>query len=263
MNRLPFWLTMLAALVSPALLATGHAADHPSARTFDANGVKISSFVQGHGMPVVVIHGWHYAASINMVLPGISAALAKDHQVIAMDVRGHGMSDKPANQGAYGPELAEDVVRLLDHLHIKKAHLVGYSMGGIIVANFLAKHPNRVLSGTLGGMGWLKTGGVAQFGFERIGKNDPNAKAVALCGRSLATLALTQEQIKSIRVPVTILVGDRDNLVKRLYLEPLKVVRKDWPVTEIEDANHITCIVRPQFRQEIVAWIKKNNPAEP
>jgi pimeloyl-ACP methyl ester carboxylesterase len=108
---------------------------------------------------------------------------------------------------AYGAELVEDVVRLLDHLEIKKAHIVGYSMGGVIAANFIAKHPDRVLSGALCGMGWLKAGGVAQQGFRQIGGNDQYAKAHAVCGRSLAKLALTQAELKSIRVPVAVLVG--------------------------------------------------------
>ena len=80
----------------------------------------------------------------------------------------------------------------------------------------------------------------------------------ALCGRSLAKLGLTEKQIKSIRVPVTVLVGDKDNFVKKLYVEPLQKVRKDWPVVEIKDANDITCILKRQFREEIAAWVRKN-----
>src|SRR5262249_5569543 len=153
-----------------------------------------------------------------------------------------GLSDKPTKEDTYGPELVEDVVRLLDHLKIKKAHLVGYSMGGIIAANFTVKHPDRVLSATLGGMGWLQQGGLGQFGFANLGKNNPKPDAAGICFRSLAKLALTESEIKSVKVPVTVLVGDQDDLVKKLYVEPLRKVRKDWPVVEIKDGNHITCI---------------------
>jgi len=229
-----------------------------AARTFDSNGVKIRYFVEGKGEPVVLIHGWLSSAGINWKLPGTSTLLAKDYQVIALDVRGHGLSDKPAKEEDYGPQLVEDIVRLLDHLKIKKAHIVGYSMGGIIAANFMVKHPDRVLSGTLGGMGWLKAGGAGQWGFAQIGKNDRNARALAVCGRSLAKLALTEEEIKSIRVPVTVLIGDKDDFINKLYVAPLREVRKDWAVIEIKDANHITCIFRPQFREEIASWLKKN-----
>jgi pimeloyl-ACP methyl ester carboxylesterase len=250
---------MVAALACPLLPGLARAADNPTVRTFDAKGVKIAYFVQGKGEPVVLIHGWLASAGMNWTLPGTSGVLARDFQVIALDVRGHGLSDKPTKEEAYGPELVEDIVRLLDHLKIKKAHIVGYSMGGIIAGNFIMKHPDRVLSGTLGGMGWLRAGGVGQFGFARTGRRDRNARAPAVCGRSLAKLALTPEQIKSIRVPVTVLVGDKDDLIKRLYVEPLQKVRKDWPVIEIKDANHISCIFKPQFREEIAAWLKKNS----
>jgi pimeloyl-ACP methyl ester carboxylesterase len=250
---------MFAALVCPALVDRAHAADNPLTQTFNSNGMKISYFVQGKGEPVVLIHGWLSSASVNWALPGTSALLAKEHQVIALDIRGHGLSDKPTKEDAYGPELVEDIVRLLDHLKIKKAHIVGYSMGGIIAGNFLVKHPDRVLSGTLGGMGWLKTGSGPQFVFSRIGKKDPNAKSQAVCGRSLAKLALTEAEIKSIRVPVAVLVGEKDDLIKRLYVEPLRQVQKNWPVIKIKDANHISCILKSQFRDELAAWLKKNS----
>jgi alpha/beta hydrolase fold len=259
MNRFPYLLTLLAFLACPTGFCCIYAADRPLVQTFDANGVKIAYFVQGKGEPVVLIHGWLSSAEINWTLPGTIALLAKDYQVIALDMRGHGLSDKPAKEEDYGPELVEDVVRLLNRLKIKKAHIVGYSMGGIIAANFIVKHPDRVRSGVLGGMGWLKAGGGAQWAFARIGKRNPNAEALAMCGRSLSKLALTEEGIKSIRVPVTILIGEKDNLMKRLYVEPLQKVRMDWPVIEIKDANHLSCILKRDFREEIAAWLNKNS----
>jgi pimeloyl-ACP methyl ester carboxylesterase len=249
---------MCVALISVENLGLARPAEIPTGQTFDANGVKIWYFVEGRGEPVVLIHGWLSSARINWVLPGTSPLLAKDYQVIALDMRGHGLSDKPTKEEAYGPELVEDIVRFLDHLKIEKAHIVGYSMGGIVAANFIAKHPDRVLSGTLGGMGWLKPGSAAQWGFEQIGKNDPNAKTATLCGRSLARLALTENELKAIRVPVTVLVGEKDDLIKKLYVEPLEKVRKDWPVVEIKGANHITCILKHHFQNEIAAWLGKN-----
>jgi pimeloyl-ACP methyl ester carboxylesterase len=240
--------TLAAGLTCLLIPCAGQAA----IQTFDANGVKLSYSVQGKGEPVVLIHGWLSSGWINWQLPGTTALLARDFQVIALDVRGHGQSDKPAKDDAYGPELVEDVVRLLDHLKIKKAHIVGYSMGGIITAKFLAKHADRALSGTLGGMGWLREGGAAQWGFAQMGKE---RSPIGLCARSLAKLVLTEAEIKSIRVPVTVLVGDKDGLIKKLYVEDLQRVRKDWPVIEIKDADHISCIFKKQFKDEIQKWL--------
>jgi pimeloyl-ACP methyl ester carboxylesterase len=134
------------------------ATDIPASHTLDVNGVKIHYFVAGKGEPVVLIHGLRSSAMMNWGLPGIFSPLAKDHQVIALDLRGHGQSDKPENEAAYGLEMVEDIARLMDHLHVQKAHILGYSMGGIVALKFLTKHPNRALSAVLGGMGWLKEG---------------------------------------------------------------------------------------------------------
>jgi pimeloyl-ACP methyl ester carboxylesterase len=248
MIRLRCLVTLLAVLVGQAFVARA-AADE----TFDSNGVKINYSVKGKGEPVILIHGFFSSGWINWDLPGVSALLARDHQVIWLDVPAHGRSDKPTKDEAYGPELVEHVLRLMDHLKIPKAHMVGYSMGGIITAKFLAKHPDRVLSGTLGGMGWLREGSLEQKAFADGGKD---GKPLGLCFKSLAKLALTEAEIKSIRIPVVVLFGDGD-IVKGIYTEPLKRVRKDWQVIEIKDADHISCIARPQFKEEIQKWLAK------
>src|SRR5262249_5072697 len=136
--------------------AAGFADDPGKGPTFDSNGVKIHYTVEGQGEPVVLIHGAFSSADLNWRLPGTVKALAAHDQVIALDVRGHGHSDKPAREEDYGVETAEDVIRLLDHLKIEKAHIVGYSMGGMIAMKVVTKHPDRARSLTLGGMGWFR-----------------------------------------------------------------------------------------------------------
>src|SRR5208282_1322320 len=99
------------------------------------------------------IHGFGANLDMQWVLPGVARALAKGHRVIAYDSRGHGKSGKPHDPKAYGVQMIEDPVRLLDHLKIKKAHVIGYSMGAMIAAKLLAAHPDRLLTVTLGGAG--------------------------------------------------------------------------------------------------------------
>src|SRR5262249_29372053 len=115
---------------------------------FDSNGVKIRYVTEGKGEPVVLIHGWMGDSSMwgrdqsgNTKLKGLEG-----FQVIALDCRGHGKSDKPHDLEKYGPEMAADVVRLLDHLKLEKAHLIGYSSGAFIAGKVAATHPERVLS---------------------------------------------------------------------------------------------------------------------
>jgi pimeloyl-ACP methyl ester carboxylesterase len=251
-QRSPQWIIFLCA-IPIALASRPSLAAKPATESFDSNGVKIAYSVQGKGEPVILIHGWLASGWLNWDFPGTTSLLAKDHRVITLDVPGHGASDKPTKDDAYGPELVEDVIRLMDHLKIEKAHIVGYSMGGIITAKLLVKYPQRTLSGTLGGMGWLREGSLEQKIFAAGGKD---SRPVGVCFRSLAKLALTEQEIKSIRVPVLVLFGDRDGL-KKGYLEPLRRVRKDWPVIEIKDADHITCILKSQFKEEIQKWLAK------
>src|SRR2546421_195046 len=59
----------------------------------------------------------------------------------------------PASLRAEAPEMTKDAVRLLDHLKIDKAHVVGYSMGGGIALQMAARYPERVRTATLGGAG--------------------------------------------------------------------------------------------------------------
>ena len=77
----------------------------------------------------------------NWKLPRVFQKLSKRYRVIALDNRGHGKSDKPYDPAQYGLELVDDVVRLMDHLGIAKAHVVGYSLGGFITLKLALRHP--------------------------------------------------------------------------------------------------------------------------
>jgi pimeloyl-ACP methyl ester carboxylesterase len=69
--------------------------------------------------------------------------------VIALDVRGFGRSSKFAEASRFGQLMVDDVVRLMDHLKIARAHLIGHSMGALIAANVAARYPDRVSTATL------------------------------------------------------------------------------------------------------------------
>ena len=121
-----------------------------TAEDFVSKGVKLRYVVEGQGPPVVLIHGLTLDVESQWADPGIIKALAQDYRVIALDCRGHGKSDKPHEAAAYGMEMVEDVCRLLDHLQIKKAHIIGYSLGGSIALKLLTSHPEHCSSAVLG-----------------------------------------------------------------------------------------------------------------
>lgn len=132
------------------LVGTVEAAD----QFFDSNGVKIRYIVAGSGEPIILIHP--FAASAEIWGPVVKD-LSQDYEVIAMDCRGHGKSEKPHDPKQYGIEMVNDVVRLMDHLGINKAIIIGYSMGGSIGMKMLTEHPDRIRMAVIGGsLGFTK-----------------------------------------------------------------------------------------------------------
>ena len=118
---------------------------------FDSNGVRIRYVEQGSGPPVVLLHGVSGDVDSSWVETGVLPNLASDYRVIAFDSRGNGKSDKPHDPQSYGLQMGQDVVRLLDHLHIARAHIVGHSMGAGTTAKLLTTNPDRFLTATLSG----------------------------------------------------------------------------------------------------------------
>jgi pimeloyl-ACP methyl ester carboxylesterase len=147
-----FGLLLVATAASPVL------AVQPKDGYFTAHdGVKIHCLEAGNkngpGAPIVLIHGYTGTALGNWFTNGIADALVGRHWVVAIDCRGHGKSDKPHDPAKYGPQMAQDVIELMDHLKIEKAHIGGYSMGGFITGQLLATHPERFVTATFGGSG--------------------------------------------------------------------------------------------------------------
>jgi len=128
------------------LLASSVSAQISQDKAFDSNGVQIRYVEQGDGPPVVMLHGYTGTLDRHFISNGVFATIAKDHRAIAMDLRGHGKSGKPHDPKAYGDELAQDVVRLLDHLKIQRAHIVGYSLGAILAGRLVSTNPDRLAS---------------------------------------------------------------------------------------------------------------------
>jgi len=149
MIRRTFLLVVFLTAAAPALVRAQPASADD--KFFNANGVKIRYVEAGRGDAVVLIHGFASSLDGTWRQNGVFDALAKDFHVVALDCRGHGKSDKPHDAASYGMQMVEDVARLLDRLNLRKAHIVGYSMGGAITGKFIAMHPDRVLTAVFGG----------------------------------------------------------------------------------------------------------------
>lgn len=108
------------------------------------NGAKFAYRVDGPENGPVVILSNSLMASMEM-WNGNMEALTDRFRVIRYDMRGHGHSE--VTPGPYSiDQLAKDLLALLDHLSVSKAHLVGLSLGGMVSQNVGANYPDRVLS---------------------------------------------------------------------------------------------------------------------
>lgn len=120
-----------------------------------SDGVKIHYLLAGtSGSWVVLVHGYSDNAERMWFRTGIAPALARSHRIVALDNRNHGQSDKPQPGGS---GRAQDVVELMDHLNIERAHIHGYSMGGGITGQLLAMIPQRFITAGFGGSGIAET----------------------------------------------------------------------------------------------------------
>lgn len=287
---------VLALLWLVACGARAGAEDKAVDQFFDSKGVKIRYQVTGKGEPLVLLHGFTASIEGQWELPGIRARLAKDFQVIALDNRGHGRSGKPHDPMQYGREMIGDVVRLMDHLKIPKAHVVGYSMGAFMTNCFLAQHPDRFITATLGGAGWKKPDhdplgtlnklaesleagqGISPLlellnpvgrpkptqqqldaiNFVVMASNDQ--KALAACVRGMADLSVTEAELRANKIPTLAIVGANDPL--KLTVDDLAKVMPDLKVYVIDGTDHITCFFHPKFVDELKTFIAAHSAAK-
>jgi pimeloyl-ACP methyl ester carboxylesterase len=157
-----------------------------------SDGVKIHYLTTGTtGSWVVLIHGYSDNAERMWFRTGIAPALAKRHRIVALDNRNHGKSDKPQPGGA---GRAQDVVELMDHLHIDKAHIHGYSMGGAMTAQLLAMIPQRFITAGLGGSGIQETDPKLRAQAEAMDAALPKAQ-----GEAAAAMARFRERVAQSR----------------------------------------------------------------
>jgi pimeloyl-ACP methyl ester carboxylesterase len=100
----------------------------------------------GKGEDVILTHG--LGSSLAFWFIRVLPAIARTHRVTVYDLRGHGHSSMPVS-GYTSTQMASDLVRLMDSLHIQSAHLVGHSYGGLVSLEFATEAPSRVRSLTI------------------------------------------------------------------------------------------------------------------
>ena len=208
-------------------------------RFFNSNGVSIAYIdvmpEEGHADPILLIHGFASSHAVNWVNTLWVKTLTKaGYRVIAFDNRGHGQSEKlyrPEDYDSY--RMAEDARRLLDHLGIERADVMGYSMGARITAHMALAAPERMRSALLGVLGIHLVDGVGlplgiadameapsldvltdpmQRMFRAFAEQTKSdLKALAACIRG-SRQSLTPGEVASITLPTLISVGTKDDV---------------------------------------------------
>ncbi|HZU72838.1 MAG TPA: alpha/beta hydrolase [Acidimicrobiales bacterium] len=240
-----------------------------------SDGAKVHWVSAGSGVPVVLIHGAGSRAE-RWFANGLAPTLARTNRVIVPDMRGHGESD--AADAASFEKMPSDVIEILDSLGVAKAHVGGYSMGGMITARLLATHPERFITAFFGGSGIRETPEWAERvppDREGAAPDEEAARAArAAGGISEGVPARSPEgaqrpgrpvldiDLTTIHFPVLAVNGEYD----RPYQKTHRLWRELSNFTNVVLAGkgHLSAIVEgympSDFESALVGFITANNP---
>jgi pimeloyl-ACP methyl ester carboxylesterase len=240
--------------------------------------VEINFLDEGAGDPILLIHGFASNIAANWVDPGWVRHLTREgFRVVALDNRGHGKSAKLYDPADYGtPEMAEDARRLLDHLGIPRADVMGYSMGARITAFLAMTHPERVRSAIFGGLGvnmvrpMAGTGPIAAAleapsmdavtnptartfrAFAESTKSD--LKALAACIRGSRD-PIAPEALRTLTCPVLVAVGSEDVIGGSAV--DLAAIIPGAEALVIEGRDHMKAVGDRSYKDGVAAFLRR------
>ncbi len=255
------------------------------------NGININYQTVGQGEPLVMVMGfasdqnnWRFQVPL----------FKKHYHVVTFDNRGVGKSDKPA--GPYTTRMmAEDAIGLMDHLGIKKAHILGVSMGGMIAQEIAINHPERVLKLVLGCTYACNDGGLSGATPEATpaielalqGKTGPLVLLIfnkslfkliflpvmkvrsiftgrsTLAGHKAQWAACKSHQaldrLSRIQSPTLVIVGTKDRLCKPTSSEVIAAGIPGARLVKIEGGSHtFSAEMRRLFNKEVLDFLKNS-----
>ena len=277
------FLTILSILLFPFSVSA-------EGKFFDSNGVRIHYYDRGEGKPVVLVHGGGGNGALWDALGTTDVLIEAGFRVIALDMRGYGQSDKPHDPSEYGLEMSRDIARLLHHLRIDKAHIVGYSQGAIVANRLRVEYPELLLTATLGGgvaavegSPWvsraaelsdaLLQGDIGPMvrlltppgqpvptreqldaRYKEISlRNDVQAMAASIRAQGFPD---SLEELRSNKVPTLALIGEIDP--NKRDVDAVDGVMSNLEIVVIPGADHGAAMRDPMFLEETLKFIAKH-----
>lgn len=243
---------------------------------FSNGPVEIAYLDEGDGEPILLIHGFASSKEVNWVNPGwVSTLTRAGRRVIALDNRGHGRSSKLYDPADYHTEkMADDARALLDHLGIGRADVMGYSMGARITAFLTQRHPERVRSAVLGGLGIHLVDGVGLP--ESIAEaleapsladvNDPQGRtfrafadqtqsdrrALAACIRG-SRQEMARADAARLAVPVLIAIGSKDTVAGSP--DELAAIIPGAQAVSIPNRDHMLAVGDKVYKEAVLKFL--------
>ncbi len=233
----------------------------------DLDGTSLYYKSAGAGVPIIFLHG---GTSTSDSWRSYINKFSDSYIVIAPDSRGQGRSSIGKGPLTY-ERMAGDVVKLLDHLNIEKAHIVGHSDGGVVSLHLLIDYPDRVASATLLGTPYHidnypeNAVKALEDYVQALADSDPaydSVKSRHIAGKNpgkwatlinkLGTMWRTQptfskEEIKLINTPVLIIKTDRDFFIPPKVFDQMSSLIKHAKVKHIPNGTH--SVYRKKFKE--------------
>jgi pimeloyl-ACP methyl ester carboxylesterase len=239
----------------------------PQSTGLAKNGdVNIAYSVLGEGRPLVLLHGFSLSRHTWSVLGYTAPLVETGHQLIAIDLRGHGDSSKPHDPASYlADKEASDIKAVLDALRVERASILGYSRGGRVALEFAVLHPSRIHKLAVGGAhpfaqdmslyrnavargieGWIdaiesSAGPLPTSVKTQIARNDINALRAAVA----EDRPDVSDQVSGLDCPAFFYAGSQDPICQNLIC--FAQLASQGEALELSGCNHVSTFLRAEL----------------